>query len=89
MENYLFEIDEPIKVRCKLSVRGLRGKIIYLEKVVDVNGVPFNEWNIAMYNYFERRDYIAPSFAFYGHAKNGPSYFIGLDEIWKVYGDKQ
>lgn len=91
MENYLFEIDEPIKVRCKLSVKGLRGKIMYLEKVVDVNGVPFSEWNWALNNYFDRRGFkwYIPSFAFYGHAEDGLGYFIGLDEIWKVYGDNK
>ena len=87
MKEHSFEIDLPIKVRCKYSVKGLRGKLLYIEKVVDVNGVPFNEWNIALHNYFERRGYSVniPSFAFYGYSTDGLGYFIGLDEIMKIY----
>ena len=74
---------EPIKGVIKFRIRKhFKGhKYIRLEKVVNVDEVPFCEYNIALHNYIKRRSYIHPSIAYYGHTKDNLGYFIGIDEV--------
>ena len=87
MKNQTFEMT-PITGVIKVGVRKYfkHNRKIRLEKVVNVDEVPFNEYTIALANYMNRRDFITPSIAYYGHTKDNLGYFIGIDEvkIWKI-----
>lgn len=81
MKEYGFDIELlQTKVKRSCNCKEIRGKKIILEKVVDIDSIPFDNWNIALLNYFRRRDFVCPSFAYYGHV-NGLGYFVGPDEV--------
>lgn len=81
MNNVTFEIA-PTPAKIKFGVKEIGGKTTILEKVVIVDLVPFNEWNIALHHYFQRREYKwnIPSVAYYCHIDN-LGYFVGVDEV--------
>ncbi len=87
MKNQTFEMT-PITGVIKVGIRKYfkHNRKIRLEKIVNVDEVPLNEYNIALVNYMNRRDFIAPSIAYYGHTKDNLGYFIGIDEvkIWRT-----
>ena len=84
MKNNCFNIEFlTAKVKRCVKHQGIGGKKIILEKVVDIDNIPLRDYNIALVNYFNRRNYNCPSFAYYGHV-DGLGYFVGPDEIKRV-----
>lgn len=84
MKDNYFDIEPLVaKVKLNCNCKEIRGKKIILEKVVDIDGVLFENYTIALVSYFRRRDFNCPSFAYYGHV-DGLGYFVGPDEIKRV-----
>ena len=84
MKDNYFDIEPLVaKVKLNCNCKEIRGKKIILEKVVDIDNVSIKEFNFALTNYYLRRNFNCPSFAYYGHV-DGLGYFVGPDEIKRV-----
>lgn len=82
MNEQTFEMT-PITGVIKTGIRKYykHHRKIRLEKVVNVDEVPFKEYTIALAEYMVRRNFMGPSIAYYGHTKDNLGYFIGIDEV--------
>ena len=84
MKDNYFDIEPLVaKVKLNCNCEKIRGKKIILEKVVNIDNVPFGNYNSALLNYYLRRNCNCPSFAYYGHVDD-IGYFVGPDEIKRV-----
>jgi hypothetical protein len=87
LNDFCFDLKEPIIVKTKRFVREVGNKTIRIEKIIcTIEDIPFEEYNIALANFIRRRNlWTLPEFVFYGHDVNtNVGYIVALDEMSKA-----